>query len=177
VTHPTRTRDGSGGRQARKPLPGAGLMRILVADDDAISRRMMEKMLQTSGYEVVAAEDGLKAVSQLTTKGGPRLALIDWMMPELDGPALCRQIRSRHDQPYVYIILLTSRESTEDVVVGLEAGADDYLTKPCCSAELKARLLTGHRILEREDRLVAAREEMRFKATHDSLTSLWDRGA
>src|SRR6185437_12735492 len=102
---------------------------------------------------------------------------IDWMMPELDGPALCRQIRSRHDQPYVYIILLTSRESTEDVVVGLEAGADDYLTKPCCSAELKARLLTGHRILEREDRLVAAREEMRFKATHDSLTSLWDRGA
>lgn len=152
-------------------------MRILVADDDAISRCMMKKMLQAGGYDVITAEDGLGAASELSKQGGPRLALIDWMMPKLDGPSLCRQIRSMHDHTYVYIVLLTSKESTEDLVVGLEAGADDYLTKPCSAAELKARLLTGHRILEREDRLVAAREEMRFKATHDSLTSLWDRGA
>jgi diguanylate cyclase (GGDEF)-like protein len=99
------------------------------------------------------------------------------MMPELDGPSLCRELRSRQNDPYVYILLLTSKQSGGDLVEGLEAGADDYLTKPCHAAELKARLHTGRRILQLEDKLVEAREEMRFKATHDALTSLWDRGA
>jgi two-component system, cell cycle response regulator len=152
-------------------------MRILVADDDPISRRMMQKMLQDGGYEVVTAEDGLKAVHELSVEDAPRLALVDWMMPEMDGPGVCREIRGRKDESYVYIILLTSKQSSEDIVAGLQAGADDYLTKPCHSAELKARLLTGRRILQLEDKLVEAREEMRFKATHDSLTSLWNRGA
>src|SRR5580698_3767520 len=137
----------------------------------------MERTLQHSGYEVVTAEDGRQAACELSKAGGPRLALIDWMMPELDGPGVCREVRSRHDDSYIYILLLTSKESSEDVVKGLEAGADDYLTKPCHPAELKARLHTGRRILQLEDKLVEAREEMRFKATHDALTSLWDRGA
>jgi len=137
----------------------------------------MERTLQRSGYEVITVEDGLQAAYELSKPDGPRLALIDWMMPKMDGPGLCREIRSRHDGPYVYIILLTARELTEDVVAGLEAGADDYLKKPCQPAELKARLHTGCRILQLEDKLVEAREEMRFKATHDALTSLWDRGA
>lgn len=152
-------------------------MKILIADDDAISRRLIEKMLQRSGYEVITAEDGKQASQELAKPDGPRLALIDWMMPELDGPGVCREVRAMHTDSYVYILLLTSKESSEDVVNGLEAGADDYLTKPCHPAELQARLHTGRRILQLEDRLVEAREEMRFKATHDALTSLWDRGA
>jgi two-component system cell cycle response regulator len=119
----------------------------------------------------------LQADYELSKPDGPRLALIDWMMPQLDGPSLCRAVRSRHDRPYVYTVLLTARELNEDIVAGLEAGADDYLTKPCQPAELKARLHTGRRILQLEDKLVEAREAMRFKATHDPLTSLWDRGA
>lgn len=152
-------------------------MRILVADDDPVSLRIMERTLEKGGYEVVTAENGRQAAQELSKEDGPRLALIDWMMPELDGPGVCREVRSRPHDAYVYIMLLTAKQSTEDVVKGLEAGADDYLTKPCHPAELKARLHTGRRILELEDKLVIAREEMRFKATHDSLTSLWDRGS
>lgn len=152
-------------------------MNILVADDEPVSRRLMERMLQRNGYEVITAEDGRQAARELFKVDGPRLALIDWVMPELDGPGVCREVRRRQHGSYVYILLLTSKQSSEDVVRGLEAGADDYLTKPCNPAELKARLHTGRRILQLEDKLVEAREEMRYKATHDSLTSLWDRGA
>lgn len=152
-------------------------MKILVADDDPVSRRLMERMLQRGGYEVITAQNGRQAEHELSRVGGPRLALIDWMMPELDGPSLCRELRKRQNDSYVYILLLTSKQSGEEIVEGLEAGADDYLTKPCHAAELKARLHTGRRILQLEDKLVEAREEMRFKATHDPLTSLWDRGA
>jgi two-component system, cell cycle response regulator len=152
-------------------------VKILLADDDSVSRRLMERMLQRGGYEVITVENGREAARELTAAGGPRLALIDWMMPELDGPAVCREVRSRIDGAYVYILLLTSKQSSEDIVKGLEAEADDYLTKPCHPAELKARLHTGRRILQLEDKLVEAREDMRFKATHDALTSLWDRGA
>jgi two-component system cell cycle response regulator len=152
-------------------------MRILVADDDPVSLRMMERMLEKNGYEVITAVNGRQAASELSKVDCPRLALIDWMMPELDGPGLCREVRSWPHESYVYIMLLTSKQLTEDVVKGLEAGADDYLTKPCDPAELNARLRTGRRILELEDKLVVAREKMRFKATHDSLTSLWDRGS
>lgn len=136
----------------------------------------MQRTLEKYGYEVVTATNGLQAALDLCSPRGPRLALIDWMMPDLDGPGVCRAVRSRSDNAYVYILLLTSRQSIEDVVNGLEAGADDYLTKPCHAAELKARLHTGHRLLQLEDKLVEAREEMRFKATHDALTSLWNRG-
>jgi two-component system cell cycle response regulator len=107
---------------------------------------------------------------------GPKLALLDWMMPELDGPGVCKEVRNRKEPSYVYMVLLTSKEAKEDVVVGLESGADDYLIKPFDASELKARLRTGLRILDLEDRLVEAREEMRFKASHDALTTLWNRG-
>lgn len=151
-------------------------MKILVADDDPVSLRMMQRTLQNSGYEVITAENGRRAADELSKADGPRLALMDWMMPELDGPGVCREVRARNDSSYVYILLLTSKQTSDDVVHGLEAGADDYLTKPCHPAELKARLHTGRRVLQLEDKLVEAREEMRFKATHDALTLLWDRG-
>ena len=152
-------------------------MRILVADDDPVSLRLMEHMLQNSGYNVITVDNGREAARVLSKADGPRLALIDWMMPGLDGPGVCRAVRGRHEDAYVYMLLLTSKQSSGDVVQGLEAGADDYLTKPCHPAELKARLHTGRRVLQLEDKLVEAREKMRFKATHDALTSLWDRGA
>ena len=151
-------------------------MKILIADDEPLSRRLLEKTLQKAGYEVVAVENGVVAAEQLCKSDGPQLALLDWEMPELDGPAVCRKVRKNREHGYVYMILLTSKRLKTDVVAGLSSGADDYLTKPFDSEELKARLRTGHRILHLEGRLVEARENMRFKATHDSLTSLFNRG-
>src|ERR1700686_4285120 len=151
-------------------------MKILIADDDEMSRRLLEKTLEREGYEVISAENGRAALEQLSLPDAPRMALLDWMMPELDGPRVCQEIRRQRDRPYVHIVLLTSRGSKQDVVAGLQAGADDYLTKPWDSGELIARLLVGQRILQLEDRLVEARETMRFKATHDNLTSLFNRG-
>ena len=151
-------------------------MKILIADDEAMSRLLLQKTLERAGYEVTAVEDGRQAAEQICKTDGPRLALLDWVMPELDGPGVCREVRKRKERSYVYMVLLTSKEAKEDVVAGLESGADDYLTKPFDGEELKARLRTGLRILELEDRLVEAREEMRFKASHDALTALWNRG-
>jgi diguanylate cyclase (GGDEF)-like protein len=152
-------------------------MKILLADDDPVSRLLMERMLRSNGYEVVTAENGHQALQQLSRKDSPRLALLDWMMPELDGLDVCREIRAGRHKSYIYILLLTARESPDDIVAGLKAGADDYLTKPCHLAELKARLHAGRRILMLEDRLVESREAMRYEATHDALTSMWNRGA
>ncbi len=154
-------------------------MKILIADDEALSRRLLEKTLTRAGYDVTAVENGRLAVEQLSQPDGPRLALLDWVMPELDGPGVCREVRKlreKQEQAYVFMVLLTSKEAKEDIVAGLESGSDDYLTKPFNVEELKARLRTGERILNLEDRLVEAREQMRFKATHDALTSLWNRG-
>jgi len=152
-------------------------LKILIADDDSVSRSLMEILLRKSGYEVVTAQNGLQAFELLSEQGAPRLALLDWMMPELDGLEVCRRVCGRQGQPYTYITLLTSKWSEDDIISGLEAGSDDYLTKPCNPKELKARLRTGHRILRLEDTLVQAREEMRFNANHDALTGLWNHGA
>lgn len=151
-------------------------MKILLAEDDHVSSLIMQRTLQRFGYEVVLARDGRQAVDILSAPDGPRLALVDWMMPELDGVGLCREIRSRHaDDSYIYILLLTSKQNSEDIVAGLEAGADDYITKPCQNEELRARLHTGRRILSLEEKLVQAREEMRHRATYDALTGIWNR--
>jgi len=151
-------------------------MKILIADDELMSRKLLQRTLERAGYEVVAVENGRQAADHLCPANGPRLALLDWVMPELDGPSVCREVRKRKEQSYVYMVLITSKESKEDVVAGLQSGADDYLTKPFDPEELKARLRTGLRILDLEDHLVEAREEMRFQATHDGLTALWNRG-
>jgi two-component system, cell cycle response regulator len=151
-------------------------VRILVADDDAISRTLLRRTLERAGYEVTAVENGRLALEHLCRKGGPRLALLDWVMPELDGPDVCRKVREMREQSYVHIVLLTSKESKKEIVEGLESGADDYLVKPWDAAELRARLRTGLRILQLEDKLVEAREDMRFKATHDPLTGIFNRG-
>jgi diguanylate cyclase (GGDEF)-like protein len=144
------------------------LMKILIADDDTISRRLTQKVLERAGYEVLAVENGVSAAKSLAGPDCPRLALLDWVMPGLDGPSVCRMIRTRYDQPYIFMILLTSKESKQDIVTGLEAGADDYLIKPYHPEELKARLRAGQRILQLQDKLI-------HDAHHDPLTQLPNR--
>jgi len=151
-------------------------MKILIAEDEFMSQYLLRATLERAGYEVTAVDNGVHAAELLCRPDGPRLALLDWMMPQLDGPGVCREVRKKRSQPYVHITLLTSKNSKQDVVAGLESGADDYLVKPFNPDELKARLRTGLRILQLEDSLVEARENMRYQATHDSLTTLFNRG-
>ena len=152
-------------------------MRILIADDDPVSCRLLDRLLHKWGYDVTAAHDGMEAWEVLQAERAPRVALLDWMMPGMDGLEVCRRVRARSSQPYVYIMLLTANDKVGNVVEGLESGADDYLTKPFHPQELRARLRVGLRMLELESSLVEARENLRFKASHDALTSIWNRGA
>ena len=152
-------------------------MKILIADDESVSRRMLQGLLGKWGYDVVSAEDGNAAWEKLKVPDAPRMALLDWMMPGQNGVDVCRALRKLRPEPYTYILLLTAKDAKESVVEGLESGADDYLTKPFNPQELKARIRVGLRLLDLEDNLVQAREAMRFKATHDILTGVWNRGA
>ena len=152
-------------------------MKILVAEDDTDSRLLLERLLTRWGYEVVSCHDGLAAWRALGKPGAPRLAILDWMMPGMDGPEICRRLRRRTWDHYVYVLLLTAKGGAEDIVGGLDAGADDYLAKPFDPHELRARLRTGRRIIELQADLTAAREALRYHATRDALTGLWNRAA
>jgi len=123
-------------------------MRILIAEDDAVSRRRLEATLQKWGYEVLAVEDGLAAWEVLQGEMPPPLAILDWMMPGMDGIEVCRKVRERSPSRPLYIIVLTARGSREDVVAGLQAGGDDYVTKPFHREELHARVKVGLRVLQ-----------------------------
>lgn len=128
-------------------------MRILIAEDDAISRRVLEATLVKWGYEVVIANDGTEAWETLRSEGAPMLAILDWMMPGLDGPEVCKKLRQMAHPAPPYVILLTALTRKEDVVVGLQAGADDYLTKPFDRGELHARVQVGLRVLDLQRKL------------------------
>jgi two-component system, cell cycle response regulator len=133
-------------------------MRVLIADDDPVSRQMLARMLKSWRYDVIAASDGDEARAILQQDNAPRLIILDWMMPGLTGPELCRQLRENPRDAYAYILLLTARSDKQDVIEGMQSGADDYITKPFDTEELKVRLRAGRRILDLEDELVAARE-------------------
>jgi len=150
--------------------------RILIADDDPVSRRMLQAFLMKWGYLVVAVSDGVEAARILEGDDAPPLAVLDWVMPGLEGPQVCQRVREHPDRPYIYILLLTACSQKGDLLRGLESGADDYLTKPFDAQELRARLRVGQRILDLQDSLIAAREELRFRATHDVLTAIANRG-
>jgi two-component system, cell cycle response regulator len=150
--------------------------KILIAEDDAVSRRLLESFLKKWGYEVLSASNGLEALDILQKVDAPQLAVLDWMMPGLEGPEVCKRMRQHPDWPYVYILLLTARSEKMDILQGLDSGADDYLTKPFDSQELKARLHVGQRILDLQESLIRAQEELRFRATHDLLTGISNRG-
>jgi diguanylate cyclase (GGDEF)-like protein len=152
-------------------------VKILIAEDELVSRRLLQASLERWGYEVVVAKDGTEASQILLSPDAPKMALLDWLMPGVDGVQLCRNIRRNKPEPYTYILLLTGRRGQDDVVRGLEAGADDYVRKPFDPDELKVRLRTGKRILYLQDRLISSREALRDQATRDSLTGLWNRAA
>jgi diguanylate cyclase (GGDEF)-like protein len=150
---------------------------ILVAEDDPIFSKLLQNRLRSWGYQVIAVADGTEAWDFLQKPDPPHLLILDWIMPGLDGVELCRRIRERQQEPYQYILLASGKDDKQDVVEGLDAGADDYLTKPFDVSELRARLRAGTRILSLQHDLIQAREALRFQATHDALTTLWSRGA
>lgn len=155
-------------------------MRILIADDSIVSRHLLEATLRKWSYDVVVACDGQEAWNYLSAPDPPRMAILDWMMPGMSGPDVCRRVReqaARKESHYTYIVLLTSKSQREDLIEGMEAGADDYLTKPFDQQELKVRLRAGSRIIDLQRELLAAREELREQATKDSLTRIWNRSS
>lgn len=149
-------------------------MKVLIADDDLVSRRLLERMLARLGYEVVVASDGIEARTILLAPDGPRLAILDWMMPGADGLAVCRAIRE-HAGAYVYVIVLTSRDRKEDLVAAFDAEVDDFITKPYEPVELRARLRSGERVLALQATLLEQQALLQHQATHDALTGLWNR--
>jgi two-component system cell cycle response regulator len=158
-------------------LSGGSTLKVLIADDNSVSRLLLDRLLSKWGYEVIQAHDGAKAWEILQAEDPPRLVILDWMMPGMSGPEVCREARKRVAYAYAYILLVTSKEDKQDVIQGLEAGADDYLTKPFFPEELRARIRVGLRILELEDKLVAATDVLQYKATHDELTGLLNRAS
>src|ERR1051326_2790071 len=155
-------------------------MRILIADDSIVSRHLLDATLRKWGYEVVVACDGLEAWNLLQGENAPRIAILDWVMPSLTGPEVCKRVREHSrdsEAAYTYILLLTSKSQREDLIEGLESGADDYLTKPFDQHELKVRLRAGTRIIDLQRELVSAREELREQATKDFLTRIWNRSS
>ena len=151
-------------------------MKILIIEDELIFRRMVKKYLLEAGYEIVEAEDGLSAW-ELFQKEPFQLVITDWMMPGLDGPELVHKIRTSGQKSYTYIIMLTAMDNKDNIVLGLESGADEYLTKPFNSRELIARVASGMRILRLEEELMQARVQMEALAMHDGLTGLLNRRA
>ncbi|MEJ2641067.1 MAG: diguanylate cyclase [Desulfosarcinaceae bacterium] len=147
---------------------------ILIADDDPVTRKLLERTLSKRGHQVTVVDDGRKAFERFRKEFFP-LVVSDWMMPGMDGLEICKAIRGVETEGYVFIILLTSRDNRRDIVRGLEAGADDYLTKPFNPAELAARINTGIRILELERSLKKANDEIRTLSITDQLTGCYNR--
>jgi two-component system, cell cycle response regulator len=152
-------------------------VKILIADDSIVSRHLLEATLRKWGYDVMVACDGAEALELLQREDAPNLIILDWMMPGMTGVEVCRRIRERDSEPYTYILLLTSKSQKEDLIEGMEAGADDYITKPFDQNELQVRLRAGNRLVDLQAQLLKAREDLREQATHDSLTRLWNRSS
>lgn len=142
-------------------------MRILIAEDDPVSRRMLEAILVKRGYDVAVTRDGTEAWQVLQSKDPPKLAILDWMMPGMDGLRVCRKVRESPGSRPTYIILLTARGRSEDIVAGLQVGADDYVTKPFDGEELHARVQVGIRIVELQESLAR-----RVRELEDALSQI-----
>jgi diguanylate cyclase (GGDEF)-like protein len=150
-------------------------LKILLVEDSRTQALRMQFMLQTNGFAADVATNGREALEKLSESYYP-IIITDWVMPEMDGEELCRTIRQGHFDGYVFIFLVTSKDSAEDIVAGLEAGADDYLTKPVSEAELVARLSTAKRVIELERSLMQRNEEVLQLSVTDALTKVNNRG-
>lgn len=152
-------------------------LRVLAAEDNPVFQTVLRSLLTKWGYDAILVRNGMEAWQELQSPDGPQMAILDWMMPGLDGLEVCRRVRSEIREPYIYIVLLTARTDAQDLVEGMEAGADDYLTKPFNAHQLRLRLLAGRRIIDLQEQLMATREALRVQATHDGLTTLLNRVA
>jgi diguanylate cyclase (GGDEF)-like protein len=152
-------------------------VRILIAEDELSSRLALAAVLKKLGHEVVATVDGVEAWKVLQHADAPRLVILDWMMPEMDGPGVVRLARAMPTDTPPYILMLTAKRETADIIAGLDAGANDYLVKPFDPGELRARVEVGRRMIEMQDALVRSREVLAHQATHDPLTGLLNRRA
>ncbi len=151
------------------------MQRVLIADDSIVSRHLLEATLKKWGYEVTVACDGAEAWSVLEQDGCPSMAILDWVMPTLTGPEVCTRVRSLGRGQYTYILLLTSKNQREDLIAGMSAGADDYITKPFDQQELEVRLEAGKRILRLHEALMTAQKKLIRQATYDELTDMFNR--
>lgn len=142
-------------------------MKILVAEDDPVARLITVESLNSWGYEVIEAHDGQQALDAISQDSGIKLLLIDWTMPALTGIEVCKQLKQQKEALF-YIIMLTSMSGTERLVEAMDAGADDFITKPFLPEELKVRIRAGSRVLEQEEKLY-------FYANYDELTQVWNR--
>jgi putative two-component system response regulator len=149
-------------------------MQILIADDDPTARTFITGLAGAWGYDVQAVPHGEAALEAMLAPDAPRLALLDWVMPGLDGPTLCERIKAEAKSEYVYLILLTSKSDKEDIVRGLDAGADDYLVKPVDPAELSSRLAAGARIVRYETELKEREFQVRLEC-YRALTELAEK--
>jgi CheY-like chemotaxis protein len=143
----------------------AGLPAVLIAEDDSASRRLLEATLQRWGHEVQVTVDGEEAWTALQRPGAPSVAILDWMMPGLDGVEICRRLRGRDSPTPPYVILLTANTRQADVVAGLEAGADDYMGKPFDHDELRARLIVAGRVVDLRQKLADRVRELEAAMT------------
>jgi two-component system, cell cycle response regulator len=147
---------------------------MLIADDDATSRSVLEAAVRRLGHEPIVVTNGIDAQEVLLGSDGPRLAILDWMMPGADGLAVCRAVRQRVG-PYVYLVLLTARDRHEDRAAALDADVDEFMAKPLDARELEARLRSGDRLLTLQENFLQAQVALRHQASHDNLTGLWNR--
>ncbi|MCF7934765.1 MAG: diguanylate cyclase [Synergistales bacterium] len=154
-------------------------MQVLIAEDEAISRLMLERLLRKEGYEIASAVDGEEAWEVMSSPSAPPIAILDWVMPGIDGLEVCRRVRAseRADQVHPYIIIVTGQGTREDVVTGIGAGADDYILKPYEPGELKIRLQVGTRTVKLQRELLDSREKLKYLAARDALTGLLNRRA
>jgi len=152
-------------------------MRILIAEDELISRKILAGLLGKFGHKVITASDGNQAWQLMQGPDAPKLAILDWIMPGMDGVEVCRRIRMDADPNPPFIILLTARADEQSIVEGLDAGANDYLTKPYKTEELRARISVGERMLQLQSDLFEAKERLAHEAMHDSLTGVFNRRA
>lgn len=150
-------------------------MKVLIADDSPTMRRLLYSTLKEWGYEVVQAHDGEQALQILSEDDPPPIAILDWVMPKITGPELCRQVRSRKSRTYTYILLLTSKAQHQDLIEGMGAGADDYIVKPFDRPEMEVRLRAGRRIVDLQTELMQMQGALREQATRDALTHCWNR--
>lgn len=143
-------------------------MKILIAEDNAVCQLVLKRLLTQWGHEVIVTADGNAAWEILKRKDAPPIAILDWLMPGMDGVDLCRKVRSESEAPFVYLVLLTGKTRQEDIIQGIDSGADDYLSKPFNHQELRVRLRAGQRIVE-------LHQDLLEQATRDALTGLWNR--